>query len=301
MDLSEKDGGLPPDSVVQDTDTVLAETEAAVKELHDPSPGSMLRIAVAPCSPFSVTDRLMRESVDLARRLGVRLHTHIAETLDEEEHCVERFGRRPIDLLEDQGFVGDDVWLAHCVHMSDADVARLAATGTGAAWCPASNLRIGSGIARVRDMVAAAVRVGLGVDGSASNDTGHMLGTARIGLLSARAPRNGAMGDPGELTVRDVLRIATRGGAGCLGWDEEVGSLEVGKRADVALVPVDGLSFAGAQRDLVAGVLLCAPPRVRHLFVEGRAVVRDGRLATADEDEIAAEGRRMGARIAAGG
>src|SRR5918992_1587486 len=299
MDLSEKDGGLPPDSVVQDTDTVLAETEAAVKELHDPSPGSMLRIAVAPCSPFSVTDRLMRESVDLARRLGVRLHTHIAETLDEEEHCVERFGRRPIDLLEDQGFVGDDVWLAHCVHMSDADVARLAATGTGAAWCPASNLRIGSGIARVRDMIAMGVGVGLGVDGSASNDTGHLLGTARIGLLSARAPRDGGMGDPGALTVRDVLRIATRGGASCLGWGEEVGSLEAGKRADIALVPVDGLAFAGAERDLVAGVLLCAPPRVRHLFVEGRAVVRDGRLANADEDEIAAEGRRIAARVVA--
>jgi cytosine/adenosine deaminase-related metal-dependent hydrolase len=300
MDLSQKDGGLPPHSVVQDTDGVLAETETAVKQFHDPSPGSMLRIAVAPCSPFSATDRLMRESVDLARRLGVRLHTHIAETIDEEEHCLERFGRRPVDLLDEQGFLGDDVWLAHCVHLSDADVTRLAASGTGVAWCPASNLRIGSGIARVREMVDAGVDVGLGVDGSASNDTGHLLGTARIGLLSARAPRDGGMGDPAALTVRDVLRIATRGGAACLGRSDEVGSLEPGKRGDVALVPVDGLAFAGAERDLAAAVLLCAPPRVRHLFVDGRAVVRDGRLATADEDEIAAEGRRMAARIVAG-
>jgi cytosine/adenosine deaminase-related metal-dependent hydrolase len=300
MDFSERDGGLPPDSVVQDGETILAETEAAVKEFHDPSPGSMLRIAVAPCSPFSVTDGLMRESADLARRLGVRLHTHIAETLDEEEHCLERFGRRPIDLLEDQGYLGDDVWLAHAIHLSDGDIAKMAATGTGVAWCPTSNFRLGSGLARIRDLLDAGVRAGLGVDGSASGDKAHLLDTARHGLFAGRSPRTGGAGDPAAVTVRDVLRVATRGSADVLGRADDVGSLEPGKRADVALVPLDGLAYAGAQKDPVAAVLLCGVDRVKHLFVEGRPVVTDGHLTNADEDAIAAEGRRMATRILEG-
>lgn len=300
MDLSEKDGGLPPDAVVQDTDTVLAETDDAVDRFHDPSAGSMLRIAVAPCSPFSVTERLMKESAELARRRSVRLHTHIAETLDEEEHCLARFGRRPIELLDDLGWLGADVWLAHCVHPSDRDIGSLAATSTGVSWCPTSNLRTGAGLAPVRALLDAGVPVGIGVDGSASNDRGHLLDTARHGLLSARAPQGGPEGDPARLSAREALRIATRGSADVLGRGDELGSIEAGRRADIALVPVDGLAYAGAQDDPVSAVLLCGVDRVRHLFVEGRAVVADGRLVNLDEDQVAAEGRAMARRILGG-
>jgi len=299
MDLSEKDGGLPPDSVVQDADTALAETEDAVRRFHDPAPGAMLRVAVAPCSPFSASDRLMRESAELARRLGVRLHTHIAETLDEEAFCTETFGRRPLELLEDQGWLGPDVWLAHCVHLGDKDVRRMAETGTGTAWCPSSNLRLGSGIAPAGALLEAGAPVGLGVDGSASNESGDMLAEVRMALLAARGPVGRPDGDPGAMSAREALRVATRGGAACLGRDD-VGSLEPGKRADVALFSVHDLSHAGAEVDPVAAVVLCGPARPRHLLVEGRPVVRDGRLAAADEEDIAAEGHRAARRIAAG-
>ncbi len=295
MDLGQSAGGLPPDSVVQDTDAILAQTEETVRRYHDPEPGAMLRIAVAPCSPFSVTDRLMRESAELARRLGVRLHTHIAETTDEETYCIETFGRRPIELLEDQGWLGPEVWLAHCVHLDDKDVRRIAETGSGVAWCPSSNMRIGSGIAPARALLDAGATVGLGVDGSASNDVGDMLAEARQALLSARG-----VGGPGAMTIREALRVATRGGAACLGRDD-IGSLEPGKRGDVALVGLDGLGFAGAEADPVAAILLCAPRAVRHLIVEGRQVVREGGLVNADEDDIAAEARRVGRRLVAEG
>ena len=295
MDLGASTGGLPPDAVVQDTDAALAETEAAVRAFHDPSPGSMLRVAVAPCSPFSASARLMRESAELARRLGVLMHTHIAETLDEEAYCLATFGRRPLDLLEDLGFLGEDVWLAHCVHLSDEDVRRVASTGTGVAWCPTSNLRLGSGVARARDLLDAGARVGLGVDGSASNDGGDLLAEARQGMLASRGG-----GLAGAVSAREALRAATRGGAACLGRDD-VGSIEPGKRADVALFRVDGLGFAGAEADPVAALLHCAPRRARDLFVEGRRVVAGGRLTGIDEDAVAAEGRRVGLRIARGG
>ncbi len=290
MDRGESQGGLPPDSVVQDTDVILAETEAAARRFHNPAPGSMLRIAVAPCSPFSASDRLMRESAALARRLGVRLHTHIAETADEETYCAQTYGCRPVEYLDTLGWLGPDVWLAHCVFLDDTDVRRIARAAAAVAWCPTSNLRLGSGIARITALRDAGVSLGLAVDGSASNDAGNMLAEARLGMLVARASRASAM------SARDVLRIATRGGAACLGRDD-IGSLELGKRADVALLSVDGVAFAGAEADLVAAVVHCAPQRVRHLFVDGRPVVRDGRLATADEDEIAATGRRLGRRI----
>ncbi|MDR7539714.1 MAG: 8-oxoguanine deaminase [Armatimonadota bacterium] len=293
MDLGEAQGGLPPDSLVEDTETALAETEDAVRRFHDPRPGAMVRVAVAPCSPFSVTPRLMRESAELARRLGVRLHTHIAETMEEETYCQATFGRRPVQLLEDLGWVGPDVWLAHCVHVNPSEVSTFARTATGVAWCPASNLRLGSGVAPVRALLDAGAPVGLGVDGSASNDSGNLLAEARLGLLVQRV--HGAA----AITAREVLRIATRGGAACLGR-EDVGSLEPGKRADVALFPVDGLAFAGAEADLVAALLFCGPPRVHHLFVEGRPVVRAGRLVGVDEAEIAAAGRRLARRIAGG-
>jgi cytosine/adenosine deaminase-related metal-dependent hydrolase len=293
MDLSEKDGGLPPDSVVQEVDTILAHSEEVVGRYHDPSPESMLQVGIAPCSPFSVTDRLMRESADQARRLGVRLHTHIAETVDEERHCVDRFGLRPLELLEDRGWLGPDVWLAHCVQLNDRDIGRVAETGTGVAWCPTSNLRVVGGIAPARALLDRGATVGLGVDGSASNDVGNMALEARMAMLVPRA-----VGGTGAMSARDALRVATRGGAGCLGRPE-LGSLEVGKRADVALFPVDGLSFAGAEADPVAGVLLCPGSRVRHVLVEGRPVVRDGRLVNADEDRLAAEARRVAAKLPA--
>ncbi|MGC8634512.1 MAG: 8-oxoguanine deaminase [Candidatus Limnocylindrales bacterium] len=291
MDLGASQGGLPPDRVVQDVDAVLDETERAVGRWHDPSPGSMLRIAIAPCSPFSASERLMRESVDLARRLGVRLHTHIAETVDEEAFCRERFGCRPIELLDRLGFLGPDVWLAHAVHLSDGDIARLASSGSAVAHCPASNLRLGSGVAPVRELLDAGVPVGIGVDGSASNDAGHLLGEVRQALLAARG-----RGGPGAMSAREALRLGTRGGAACLGRDD-IGTLEPGKRADLALFDVTGLASAGTEADPVAGLVLAWPQRVRHLLVEGRFVVRDGALANADEAALAAEAHRVARRI----
>jgi cytosine/adenosine deaminase-related metal-dependent hydrolase len=234
----------------------------------------------------------MKDLADLARALGVRLHTHIAETLDEERFCIERFRVRPIELLDGWGWLGPDVWLAHCVHLSDKDIRRIADTGTGVAWCPTSNLRLASGIAPGRKLLDAGAAVGLAVDGSASNDAQSMIGEVRQAMLVSRAA-----GDAGAMSAREALRVATRGGARCLGRDD-VGSLEAGMRADVALFGVDGLSAAGAEADLLASVVHSPPARVRDLFVEGRAVVRGGRLANADEDAIAAEGRRVGRRIA---
>jgi cytosine/adenosine deaminase-related metal-dependent hydrolase len=291
MDLGQSRGGLPPDSVVEDADTILDHTQQAVRRYHDPSPGSMLRIAVAPCSPFSVTSQLMRDSADLGRARGVRLHTHIAETVEEEDFCQDRFGMRPLELLDDLGWLGPDVWLAHCVHLSDQDIKRIADTGTGVAWCPTSNLRLGSGVARARDLLEHGVTVGLGVDGAASNEAGSLLAEVRQAMLVARAG-----GDPQSMSARNALRVATGGGAACLGRDD-IGSIEAGRRADIALFAVDDLHHVGAESDPVAAVVHCSPQRVRHLLVEGKTVVRDGRLATADEDEIAAEGRRVARSI----
>jgi cytosine/adenosine deaminase-related metal-dependent hydrolase len=292
MDLGQSAGGLPPDSVVEDSDTILDHTQQVVRRFHDPSPGSMLRVAVAPCSPFSATPELMRHSADLARALGVRLHTHIAETVDEEDFCLRRFGMRPLELLEDLGWLGPDVWLAHCVHLSDQDIKRIAATGTAVAWCPTSNLRLGAGIARAGELLEHGATVGLGVDGSASNDGGSLLAEVRQAMLLARAS-----GDPHAMSAREAMRVATSGGAACLGR-EDIGSIEPGKRADVALFAVDDLHHAGAESDPFAAVVHCSPQRVRHLLVDGRPVVRDGRLVTADEGEITAEGRRVARRIA---
>jgi cytosine/adenosine deaminase-related metal-dependent hydrolase len=293
MDMGEKQGGLPPDSVIQDTDTVLAETEEAIRRFHDSAPGSMLRIAVAPCTPLTASERLMRESAELARRMGVRMHTHCAETLDEEDYCVERFDMRPLDYLEELGWVGPDVWLAHCVHLSDKDVGRVAETGTGVAWCPSSNLRLASGIAPARALLNEGAKVGMGVDGSASNDAGDMMAEVRQGMFVSRAGM-----DPQAMSAREALRVATRGSAACLGQEADVGSLEPGKRADVALFPVDRLSFAGADADLVAALVFSSAHRVRDLFVEGRRIVAEGQLTTVDEAAIAAEGRRIGRQLA---
>jgi len=272
MDLGQSSGGLPPDGVVEDIDTILAATEDAIQRFHDPAPGSMCRMAIGPCSPFSVSDRLMRESARLARQRQVRLHTHIAETLDEDAYCQATFGRRPLELLEDIGFLGEDVWLAHCVHVNDADIHRLAATRTAVAWCPTSNMRLGSGFAPAREMIDAGVRVGLAVDGSASNDGGNLLAEVRQAMLTTRARKGAA-----AMTARQALRVATRGGAACLGRDD-IGTIEVGKRADIALFATDGLTHRGAEADPVAALVFCNPGPVRHLFVEGKPVVRDGQL-----------------------
>jgi 8-oxoguanine deaminase len=286
MDLGASEGGLPPDRVVQAIDTILAETERAVARFHDPAPGAMVRVGVAPCSPFSASGDLMRESALLARRLGVRLHTHIAETADEEAFCLQRFGRRPVDQLEELGFLGPDVWLAHAVHLSAEDVAKLAASQTAVAHCPTSNMRLGSGSAPVAELREAGVAVGLGVDGSASNDGGHMLGEVRQALLVARS-----RGGPAAMEARMALWLGTRGGAACLGRDD-LGSLEPGMRGDVALFDITGLATAGTEADPVAGLVLAWPGRVRHSLVEGRPVVRDGRLVNADEAAIAAAAHR---------
>jgi cytosine/adenosine deaminase-related metal-dependent hydrolase len=292
MDLGERDGGLPPDRVVEPTDDALARSRDAVRRWHDPSPGSMLRIALAPCSPFSVTERLMRGTAELARDLGVRMHTHLAETLDEERFCLERFGLRPLELMDEWGWLGDDVWFAHAVHLDQKDARRLAETGSAVASCPSSNLRLGAGIAPIRTYVEEDVTVGLGVDGPASNESSDLFGEIRQAMLASRAG-----GAETGLSAREALRLATRGGADVLGRDD-VGSLEVGKRGDVALFGIDGLLDAGAAADPVAGLLMGDARRVRHLLVEGRSIVREGRLVTADEDEIAREGHRVGRRIA---
>jgi len=291
MDLGASDGGLPPDELVEDIDSVLADTQRLVAELHETGPGARVQMAVAPCSPFSVTKRLMTESAALARRLGLVLHTHLAETAEEEAYCLELYGATPVEYLTDLGWLGGDVWCAHCVHLSADDTADFAASGTGVAHCPTSNLRLGAGVAPVRDYLDAGVRVGLGVDGSASNERGDLLFEVKQALLVARG-RGGAS----AMTAREALQLGTRGGAGLLGRDD-LGSLEPGKRADFAVWRTDGLELGGAI-DPVAGIVLSAPHRVDRLVVEGEDVVRGGALVRADEGEIARGHRAQARRFA---
>jgi cytosine/adenosine deaminase-related metal-dependent hydrolase len=293
MDLGQSQGGLPPDHVVEDIDTILAATAAALDEHHDASPDSMLRIGVAPCSPFSVTADLLRESAALARDRGVRLHTHLAETVDEEQFCAERFGQSPLAYMESVGWVGEDVWFAHGIHFDDASIKTLAATGTGVAHCPSSNARLGAGIARTRDLRDAGMPVGLGVDGAASNEASSLVEEARHALLFARARRG-----PEALGMRDALELATIGGARVLGWDDQIGSLEVGKLADLALWRLDGLGHAGIV-DPVAALILGSQPPLELLLVGGRPVVERDRLVTADEGSLAAQAVWAGERLLA--
>jgi cytosine/adenosine deaminase-related metal-dependent hydrolase len=288
MDLGESDGGLPPDAIVERRDDVLAATEQAAG-LAD---GASVEIAVAPCSPFSVTRELMAESVELARRLGLRLHTHLAETEEEAEFCREQFDCTPVEYLEQLGWLAGDVWCAHCVHLSGEDVAKFGAEDVGVAHCPSSNMRLGAGLAPVRELLDAGVRIGLGVDGSASNERGDLFHEVKQALLVARA-----RGGPESLTVRDALRLGTRGGAAVLGRDD-IGVLSPGKRADLAVWRTDGLELGGAG-DVLAGLVLSGPHRVDRLYVGGEPVVRDGRLVRADEAEIAREHRRQAERFAA--
>ena len=291
MDLGASSGGLPPDEVVEDIDAILAATEQAIAAFHDPGPGSMLRMGVAPCSPFSVTGELMRAAAGLARDRRVRLHTHVAETADEDEFCAERFGCTPVEYLESLGWLADDVWLAHAVHLSDAAIARLAATRTGVAHCPSSNARLGAGICRTADLIAAGVPVGLGVDGSASNEESSLLGEVREAVLMARAA-----GGPQALTVRQSLELATLGGARLVGRADEIGSLEAGKLADIALWRLDGLAHAGIA-DPVAALVLGARPPLERLIVNGEIVVEQDQVVTVDERRAAAAAVRAASAL----
>jgi cytosine/adenosine deaminase-related metal-dependent hydrolase len=287
MDLGESTGGLPPDKLAEDLDDVLDDT-ARLAALAD---GDRVDIAVAPCSPFSVTTRLMEESAALARRLGLRLHTHLAETVEEVDYCRGLYDCTPLEYLERVGWLAGDVWCAHCVHIEDTEVRHVAETGVGVAHCPTSNLRLGTGIAQVRELLDAGARVGLGADGSASNERSDLFLEVKQALLVARA-----RGGPSAMTAREALRLGTRGGANVLGRND-IGSLEPGKRADLAVWRTDGLELGGAD-DLVAGLVLSGPHRVDALFVGGEQVVREGRLVNADEKEIAREHRIQAARLA---
>ncbi|SDT79309.1 8-oxoguanine deaminase [Actinoplanes derwentensis] len=291
MDLSRKDGGLPPDHLVEDTDEALAATEAAIDRWHDPSPESMLQIAVAPCSPFSVTTRLMTESAELARRKGVRLHTHLAETDDEEEFCLRQFGCKPVEYAERVGWLGDDVWLAHGVHLDDSAIARLGATGTGVAHCPSSNARLGAGSARVRELLDHGVPVGLGVDGAASQEVSHLGAELRQALYTARL-----RGGPKAMNARESLRLGTIGGARCLGRQDDIGSLEVGKLADLVMWRLDGLGHDGID-DHVAALVFGPPARVDLALVGGRPIVERGELVNADADTLTATARTAHRRL----
>jgi cytosine/adenosine deaminase-related metal-dependent hydrolase len=293
MDLGKSDGGLPPDEITEDRDEILQACADAIDRHHDPAPDAMVRIALAPCSPFSVTKELMRETAEYARQRGVRLHTHMAETKDEEEFCLELFGVRPVEYLEQLGWLGDDVWLAHCVHLDEREVRRFGETATGVAHCPSSNARLGAGIAPVAALTAAGAPVGLGVDGAASNEAGELAGELRQALLAARV-----RGGPQALTAREALALGTIHGARCLGREAEIGSLEPGKLADIALWRVDGLDHAGIA-DPVAALVLGPRPRVEHLLVGGRVVVENGRLTTGDEETIARELAAASARMQA--
>jgi cytosine/adenosine deaminase-related metal-dependent hydrolase len=296
MSRGESDGGLPPDSVVQDEATILEDTARVVAAYHEPGTGSMVRVVVAPCSPFSVSTDLMAESARLARDLELHLHTHLAETMDEEGYCLDVYGKRPLELAVDLGWEGPDVWFAHSIFMNDDEVAAMGRSRTGMAHCPSSNMRLASGIAPVRGYLEAGVPVGLGVDGSASNDGNHMLGEARQAMLMARLDAAPSISGGALLSAREALRIATRGGAGVLGRDD-LGSLEPGKMADFCAVSLERIEYAGAQADPVAALLFAAPTRVDYTYVHGRPVVHQGELVTADVAELVADHNRLAAQL----
>lgn len=291
MSLGESKGGLPPDSVVEEEDEILKDSQRLIETYHDPEPGSMVQIVIAPCSPFSVTPNLMRESAELARSFGVRLHTHLAETMDEENFCLDQFGHRPLALAEDLDWVGDDVWFAHAVHMNMEEVARMASAGISVAHCPSSNMRLASGIAPIQSYLSAGVNVGLGVDGSASNDSSHMLAEARQAMLisrlgSALAADIHAGGS--LLTGRQALEMATVGGAKVLGRGD-IGALVPGKCADFIAIDLNRIEFAGAQHDPVSAAVFCHPVSVDYNYVHGRPVVMEGELVGVELENLVAE------------
>lgn len=302
MSLGESQGGLPPDSVVEQPEAIQKDTRRLIEAYHDPRPGAMLRLVVAPCSPFSVTPELMREAAALARAYGVHLHTHLAETLDEQVFCQAQFGFRPLAYAEHLGWSGPDVWFAHAVHIDAEEVGRMARAGIGVAHCPSSNMRLASGIAPLRRYRAAGVRVGLGVDGSASNDSSHLLAEARQAMLLSRlgaAVAPSIDDQPGLLTARQALEVATLGGARVLGRSD-LGSLEPGKCADFVAIDLNRLDYAGALHDPVAAVVFCAPAKVDVNFVHARPIVRQGQLVTAELPPVIEAHNRAARRLVRG-
>ena len=286
MSRGQSQGGLPPDYCVEKEPDILADCERVIERYHDPRHGAMLQIVLGPCSPFSVTGQLLRESATLARAKGVRLHTHLCETADEEVYTIIHHGVRPMQYMRDLGWMGEDVWFAHVVKVNDSEINALARTKTGVCHCPTSNMRLASGIAPLRKYLDAGVRVGLGVDGSASNDGSNMLGEVRQAMLLARL-KMAVEPDPTRIwtTAREVLEVSTRGGAAVLGRTD-IGSLEVGKCADFFTLDLNSIGFAGALSDPVAAVVFCAPQTAKHCFVQGRAVVTEGQIATLEMQPV---------------
>lgn len=302
MSLGESKGGLPPDSVVEDEDEILKDSQRLIEMYHDPNPGAMTQVVLAPCSPFSVTGDLMRQSAVLAREYGVCLHTHLAETEDEEVFCQEKFGFRPVAYMDVLNWVGGDVWFAHSVHVNQDEIRLYSQTGCGVAHCPTSNMRLASGIAPILDMLNAGVKVGLGVDGSASNDGSHLLEEARQAMMVARlrAALSGASLSDEEalplMTARQVLEIATRGSAAVLGR-EEIGALEPGKCADFFAVNLNRLDYAGALHDPVAAMVFCAPVSADYTVVGGKFIVKQGQMLTIDLPRLVEEHNQAASRL----
>ncbi|WKZ55719.1 MAG: 8-oxoguanine deaminase [Anaerolineales bacterium] len=304
MSLSEKDGGLPPDSVVNSEDSILKDSQRLIQKYHDPKPGAMTQIVLAPCSPFSVTTDLMKESAKLAREYGVHLHTHLAETEDEEQFCMQMFGHRPVGYMQEVGWVGGDVWFAHAIWVNDAEIKVFAEHNCGVAHCPHSNMRLASGIAPIKEYRKAGVNVGLGVDGSASNDGSHLLAEVRQAMLLSRV-KEGITGfslsnDPNRklMTGREALYLGTRGGAAVLGRSD-IGSLEIGKCADFFAVDLNRLEFAG-MHDPVSAIVFGQPVRVDYTVVGGKFIVKEGQLATADERQLVEKHNKASKRLLQG-
>ncbi len=303
MSVGESAGGLPPDRVVETEPFILKESQRLIETYHDASHGAMTQVALAPCSPFSVSTDLMRESAKLARSFGVRLHTHLAENDHDVAYSLEKFNRTPAQYAEDLGWVGSDVWHAHCVKLDDVGISLFAATRTGIAHCPCSNMRLASGILPLRKMLASGVPIGLGVDGSASNDAAHMLNEARQAMLLARVGKAlqpfGCDAGPQEMTPRDALRLATRGGAEVLGRSHDIGQIKEGYCADLAMFRTDTLAMAGgAVHDPVGALMLCASGNADYTIVNGRALVREGRIATLEIEPLIEQHNRLARQLA---
>jgi len=296
MSVGQSAGGLPPDSVVEREETILADSQRLIERWHDPGRFAMQRVVLAPCSPFSVSRELMRDAALLAREQGVSLHTHLAENDNDIAYTREKFGCTPAEYAHDLGWVGHDVWHAHCVKLDEPGIGLFARTRTGVAHCPCSNMRLASGIAPIRAMRDAGVPVGLGVDGSASNDGGHLLAEARMALLLQRVA-HGPVKGPGAMSAREALEIATRGGALVLNRDD-IGQLAPGMAADIATIPLATIGLAGALHDPLAAVLFCHVPKVRHTIVGGRFVVRDGELATLELPRLVEHHNRLARELA---
>ncbi len=305
MSLGESKGGLPPDSVVEEETYILKDSQRIIEQYHDPKPGAMVQVVLAPCSPFSVTGDLMRESASLAREYGVQLHTHLAETQDEETFCIEKFGLRPVALMEELSWLNDDVWFAHSVHVNKDEIRQYAEKGCGVAHCPTSNMRLASGIAPTMDMLQAGVKVGLGVDGSASNDGSNLLEETRQALMASRV-RAGLMGaskstgeDAPLMTARQALEAATRSGAAVLGRPD-LGSLEAGKCADLCAIKLDKLEYAGGLHDPISAVVFCSPVKVDYTVVHGKVIVKEGELLTLDVHKLVEQHNQAARRLVNG-